>query len=155
VTYVRSAAPVRNEVPAPIYRGASQSYDIPGGEKPFTEPMLQDPVKRGYYLANLAHCMECHARTPDGRQDYVNWWGRGGAPFGPKGQVKASNITSHKSAGLGSWTDAEIKRTLTHGVGRDGRPLAQQMQRQVYFSKMADEDLNAIIAWLRTIPPQE
>ena len=60
--YVRSAAPVRNEVPAPVYRGHSQTYDVPGGDKPFTDEMLKDPVKRGFYLANLAHCMECHAR---------------------------------------------------------------------------------------------
>jgi hypothetical protein len=86
----------------------------------------------------------------------VNWWGRGGAAFGPKGkQVRASNITSHKTAGLGSWTDEEIKRTLTQGVGRDGRQLATQMQRQIYFAKMTTQDLNAIVAWLRTLPPKE
>lgn len=155
-TYFKAAAPVRNEVPAPVYRAPSQNYSIPGGEKPFTEEMLNDPVKRGYYLANLSHCMECHARTPDGKQDYVNWWGRGGAVFkGPKGQAKAANITSHKTSGLGGWTDAEIRRTLTHGVGRDGRPLMQQMQRQIYFAKMTDQDLDAIVAWVRTIPPLE
>ena len=155
-TYIKSVAPVRSEVSAPVYRGQSQNYVIPGGEKPFNEEMLKDPVKRGYYLANLAHCMECHARTPDGKQDYMNWWGRGGAIFkGPKGQVKAANITSHKTAGVGSWTDAEIRRTLTHGVGRDGRPLVQQMRRQIYFAKMTDQDLDAIVAWVRTIPPQE
>lgn len=154
--YIKAAAPIRNEVPAPVYRAPLQSYTIPGGEKQFTEEMLNDPVKRGYYLANLAHCMECHARTPEGKQDYVNWWGRGGAIFkGPKGQVKATNITSHKSAGLGVWTDAEIRRVLTQGVGRDGRPLAQQMQRQIYFAKMTDRDLDAIVAWLRSLPPLE
>jgi mono/diheme cytochrome c family protein len=155
-TYVKSVKPVRNEVPPPVYRGPSQSYDIPGGEKPFTEEMLNDPLKRGYYLANLAHCMECHARRPDGKQDYVNWWGRGGAIFkGPKGEVKATNITSHAATGIGAWSDAEIRRVLTHGVGRDGRPLAQQMQRQIYFAKMTDADLDAIVAWVRTIPPLE
>jgi hypothetical protein len=29
------------------------------------------------------------------------------------------------------------------------------MQRQMYFSKMTDADLNAIVAWVRTIPPIE
>ncbi len=29
------------------------------------------------------------------------------------------------------------------------------MARQVYFSKMTDQDINAIIAWMRTIPPVE
>ena len=155
--YVKSAAPVRNQVPAPVYRTHSHTDYIPGAEKPFTEEMLKDPVKRGFYLATIAHCMECHARTPDGKQDYVNWWGRGGALFGPPGgsQVKASNVTSHKTAGVGAWTDTEIRRVLTHGVGRNGRPLVQQMQRQVYFAKMTNEDLDAIVAWVRTIPPLE
>jgi hypothetical protein len=129
---------------------------IPGGEKPFTEEMLKDPVKRGFYLATIAHCMECHSRTADGKQDYGKGQGRGGFVFkSPKGQAKTANISSHKTAGIGAWTDAEIKRTLTHGVGRDGRPLAVQMQRQVYFSKLTDQDLDAIVAWVRTIPPVE
>ena len=155
--YVKAAAPVRNQVPAPVYRAPSHTDLIPGAEKPFTDEMLKEPVKRGFYLATIAHCMECHARTPDGKQDYVNRWGRGGASFGPPGgnQVKASNITSHKAAGVGAWTDAEIKRVLTHGVGRNGRPLVLQMQRQMYFAKMTDQDLDAIVAWVRTIPPLE
>lgn len=156
-TYVKSAASVRNDVPAPIYRSAHpQPLLIPGAEKPFTEDMLNEPIKRGFYLATIAHCMECHSRTPDGKQDYVNWWGRGGAVFkSPKGQVKAANITSHKNAGIGSWTDNEIKRSLTHGEGRDGRALGLQMQRQVYFSKLTTNDLDALVAWLRSLPPLE
>ena len=42
-----------NSFPAPRSRSARQ--------------MLKDPVKRGFYLATIAHCMECHARTA-GRQ---------------------------------------------------------------------------------------
>jgi mono/diheme cytochrome c family protein len=152
--YVLAAPPVRNQVPAPVYRGPSHTDLIPGGEKPFTEDVLKDPVKRGFYLGTIAHCMECHSRTPDGKQDYVNAWGKGGYVFKtPAGQAKAANITSHKTAGVGAWTDAELKRALTHGVARDGRPFATQMQRQVYFAKMTDQDLNAIVAWVRTIPP--
>jgi hypothetical protein len=29
------------------------------------------------------------------------------------------------------------------------------MARQIYFSKMSDDDLDAIVAWVRTIPPRE
>jgi mono/diheme cytochrome c family protein len=154
--YVKSAVPVKNQVPAPVYRGHSHTDLVPGADKPFSDEMLKDQVKRGFYLATIAHCMECHARTPDGKQDYVNWWGRGGALFGPPGkEVKATNITSHKTAGVGAWSDAEIRRVLTQGVGRNGRPLVQQMQRQVYFAKMTDQDLDSIVAWVRTIPPLE
>ena len=41
------------------------------------------------------------------------------------------------------------------GVDRTGKPFAPQMQRQIYFSKMTDQDLDAIVAWVRTIPAAE
>jgi mono/diheme cytochrome c family protein len=156
VAYIRSTEPVRNQVPPPVYKEATHAVLIPGAEKPLGTEALSDPVKRGFYLATLAHCMECHSRRPDGVQDYTNWSGKGGAEFtGPFGKVTARNITSHPTAGIGAWTDAEIKRALTHGVARDGRAFKLPMARQVYFSKMSDDDLDAIVAWVRTIPPRE
>ena len=71
------------------------------------------------------------------------------------GTVVTPNITSHPKAGLGSWTDAEIKRALTQGMGRDGHAFKPPMARQIYFSRMTDADLDAIVAWIRTIPPLE
>jgi mono/diheme cytochrome c family protein len=154
--YVRSIEPVRNAVQPPVYKAAMTYVDIPGAEKPFTDATLNDPVKRGFYLSTIAHCMECHSRRPDGTQDYKNWYGKGGAEFtGPFGKVIASNITSHPVKGIGAMSDADIRRVLTQGIGRDGRTLKQPMARQIYFSKMTDGDINAIVAWLRTIPPLE
>jgi len=154
--YLKSVAPVRNQVPPPVYKTAMHAELIPGGEKPIAEEALRDPVNRGFYLATIAHCMECHSRRPNGTQDYVNWNGKGGYEFkGPFGTVLARNISSHKTAGIGAWTDAEIKRALTQGVARDGRAFKLPMARQVYFSKMSDDDVDAIVAWLRTIPPIE
>ena len=121
-----------------------------------SEESLRDPVKRGFYLATIAHCMECHSRRPDGTQDNVNAWGRGGYEFKDVwGIAKVSNITSHPTRGIGGWSDADIKHALTKGVGRDGRTFKPPMARHIYFSKMSDDDLNAIVAWLRTIPPLE
>jgi len=154
--YIRSVTPVRNEVQAPVYRAASHAELIPGAEKPMSEESLRDPVKRGFYLGTIAHCMECHARRPDGTQDYVNSWGRGGYEFKDIwGVAKVSNITSHPSKGIGGWSDAEIKQALTKGVGRDGRTFKPPMARHIYFSKMTEDDLNAVIAWVRTLPPLE
>ncbi len=48
-----------------------------------------------------------------------------------------------------------IKRALTQGIGRDGRAFKPPMARHIYFSKMTDDDVNAIVAWVRTIPPLE
>jgi len=157
VAYVRSVPAVRNEAPAPVYRAATHTPLIPGGEKPFSEEMLEDTVKRGFYLGTIAHCMECHARRPDGQHDHVNWNGRGGYAFKlPTGSsVRAKNITAHKTAGVGAWTDAELRRALTEGVGRDGKPFSLVMQRQIYFAKMTPQDLDAVIAWVRTIPASE
>jgi mono/diheme cytochrome c family protein len=156
VAYMRSVAPVRNEVQSPVYKAAMHSEPVPGAVKPFTEGDLRDPIKRGFYLATIAHCMECHGRRPDGVQDYKNAWGKGGYLFkGPWGSAVVPNITSHPKSGIGAWTDAEIRRTLTHGVSRDGRAFKQPMARQEYFSRMTDTDLDAIVAWLRTLPPIE
>ena len=41
------------------------------------------------------------------------------------------------------------------GVGRDGRAFKQPMARQIYFSRMTETDIDAIVAWLRTLPPIE
>jgi mono/diheme cytochrome c family protein len=156
VAYVRSAPPLRNEVPAPVYKTEMNYYPIPNAEKPFSDDMMTDPVKRGFYLSTLGHCMECHSRRPDGAQDYKNWYGKGGAEFtGPFGTVLASNISSHPIKGIGAMTDDQIKRVLTQGIGRDGRALKPPMARQVYFAKMTEADINAIVAWVRTIPPIE
>lgn len=154
--YTLSVPAVRNEVPAPVYRQQTHAELIPGAEEPFTDEMLKDPLKRGFYLATIAHCMECHSRQPDGKAGYANWNGRGGYVFkSPKGSVTTKNITSHKTAGIGAWTDAELKRALTEGVDRNGKPFAPQMQRQMFFSKMTSQDLDAMVAWIRTIPAAE
>jgi mono/diheme cytochrome c family protein len=154
--YIRTVAPVKNAVQPPVYKAAMRAQPIPGAEKPLDEAAISDPVKRGFYLATIGHCMECHARRPDGTQDFKNWWGKGGNVMkGPFGAVAVSNITSHPKSGIGAWSDAEIKRALTQGLSRDGRAFKPPMARQMFFSKMTEADLNALVAWLRTLPPLE
>jgi hypothetical protein len=41
------------------------------------------------------------------------------------------------------------------GIGRDGRVLKGPMERQTWFAKMTEGDINAIVAWVRTISPIE
>ncbi len=156
VAYLRSVAPVANAVQAPVYKAEMRVDLVPGAMQPYSEEDMRDPVKRGFYLATIGHCMLCHSRRPDGVQDYQDSWGKGGFVFvEPWGAAAASNITSHPKLGIGAWTDAEIKRALTHGVSRDGRAFKPPMARQSYFNRMTDADLNALVAWMRTIPPLE
>jgi mono/diheme cytochrome c family protein len=156
VAYLRSVPAVKNSVQPPVYRAATKVEVIPGADKPLDESALRNPVQRGFYLATLAHCMECHSRRPDGQQDFSNWFGKGGYEMtGPWGKAVVPNITSHPTKGIGSWSDTEIKRALTHGVARNGRPFKQPMARQIYFSKMDQTDIDTMVVWLRTLPALE
>jgi len=155
VAYLHTLKPISNKVPDPIYK-MPQGHPIPpGGDKPFTEAMLTDKLKKGQYLATIAHCMECH--TPFGARgrDFENKLGAGGAEFpGPWGVSISRNITSSKTKGLGNWTDDEIKRAITQGVSKDGSHLKPPMGFG-YYAKMTDADLDAVVAFLRTVPAKE
>jgi mono/diheme cytochrome c family protein len=155
VAYLRTIKPVSNKVPDPIYK-MPQGHPIPpGADKPYTEAMLTDKVKKGFYLATISHCMECHTPFGERGRDFANRFGAGGAEFpGPWGVVHSRNITSSKTKGLGDWTDAEIKRAITHGVRKDGTKLTGPMGFE-HYAKMTEADLDAVVAWLRTVPPKE
>jgi mono/diheme cytochrome c family protein len=154
VAYLRTIKPVSNKVADPIYKMPQAEHVFPGGEKPFTEAMLTDKVKKGFYLATIGHCMECHTPMEKGQHPWDRL-GAGGFEFpGPWGVVHSRNITSSKTKGLGDWTDAEIKRAITQGIRKDGSKLTGPMGFE-YYAKMTPADLDAIVAWLRTVPAKE
>ena len=156
VAYLRSLTPVKNKVADPVYKIALPHHVFPGAEKSYSQADLNDKLKRGFYLVTIGHCMECHTPfVPPGGPDFANSLGKGGREFpGPWGVSKSRNITSHKTAGIGDWTDAEIKTAITQGKRKDGTPLKGPMGYQ-YYAKMTDADLDAVIAYLRTLPPKE
>ena len=87
--------------------------------------------------------------------------GAGGRPFLPsfvKGLPErwtgavSRNVTAHREQGLGGWSDAEIKRAITQGIGRDGRRMVEPMAF-AWYAGIRDDDLDAIVAYLRTLPP--
>ncbi len=155
VAYLRTLAPVKNTVPDPIYKMQIPHHLFPGGEKPYTEAMMSDPVKKGFYLATIGHCMECHTPMGPRGREIADKLGAGGFEFtGPWGKSVARNITSSKEKGIGAWTDAEIKAAITQGKRKDGSPLKPPMGYP-HYAKMTDGDLNAVVAYLRTVPAKE
>jgi mono/diheme cytochrome c family protein len=155
VAYLQSIKPVSNKVPVPIYKMDVKRQIFPGAEKPIDPADLNDQVKRGHYLATIGHCMECHTPLLNGAQDFQNSLGKGGREFpGPWGVSVSRNITSSKAKGVGDWSDADIKRAITQGVDKDGNKLKGPMGYQ-YYAHMTDADLDAVIAWLRTVPSKE
>jgi mono/diheme cytochrome c family protein len=123
--YLRSIPPVKNEVPSPVYRMPVMRAAYTDAEKEYTSDALGAPVTRGRYLATIGHCMECHTPLVRGAPDFANSLGKGGRVFSPTeikslpntwDGSKSRNITSDPKAGVGSWTDAEIKRAITQGI---------------------------------------
>ena len=155
VRYLHQITPVKNKVPDPIYKIAVKRQIFPGAENPINPGDLNDTTKRGFYLATIGHCMECHTPLVNGAQDFANALGKGGREFpGPWGVSVSRNITSSKANGIGGWTDADIKRAITAGIDKDGNKLKPPMGYG-YYAHMTDTDLDAVIAWVRTLPPKD
>lgn len=154
VAYVKSVPAVKNEVTPSVYKSAMHSEGPVGTDKSANPADMSDPVKRGFYLATIGHCMECHSPMVNGRHDFGNV-GKGGQEFkGPWGVALSRNITSHREKGIGAWTDAEIKTAITQGKRKDGSPLKPPMGYALY-AKMTDANLDTVVAYLRTVPPME
>ncbi|WP_112323206.1 cytochrome C [Oceanibium sediminis] len=118
-----------------------------------TAPERAVSVAYGEYLAGpVTHCMECH--TPMGPQGPMleTDLGRGGFEFhGPWGTSIAANLTSHED-GLAGYTDEQIKTMITKGVNASGDPMLPPMPYG-YLAMMTPEDLDAVVLYLRSLPP--
>ena len=162
VAYVRSVPAVRNVLPAPIYRAPVRHQAFAVADRGFSASDLQNEVRRGEYLATIGHCLECHTPMKDGVLQLDSALGAGGRPFMPsfvkglpeawKGAV-SRNLTADPERGLGAWSDAEIKRAITQGIGRDGRRMAEPMP-YAWYAGVREDDLDAIVAYLRTLAPK-
>jgi mono/diheme cytochrome c family protein len=151
VAYLRQVKPIANKVPRSQYKvPLPPGYGPPVGK--VSAPSPKDKLAYGGYLAGpLGHCTECHS-TPDakGIPDFANRTGGGGLPFnGPWGTSYGANITPN---GIGKWTDVQIKVAITTGVRPDGVKLKPPMGFHYYKGIRAD-DLDAIVAYLRTLKP--
>ena len=103
-------------------------------------------TKKGQYVFAMAGGCACHSE-PKGLQN------AGARPFPiPFGTLYSTNITPDKATGLGDWTDQQIRDAIFKGVRRDGSLLLPVMPYEKY-SGMAEDDLKALIAYVRTLKP--
>ena len=68
------------------------------------------------------------------------------------GSIFGPNITPDAATGIGSWTKQDFVNVLRRGIRKDGSHLSPAMPYADY-TKMTDADVNALWAYLRTIPP--
>lgn len=100
-------------------------------------------VERGAQLARML-CNDCHFNPNTGKLT-----GREMAEIPQFGVVYSRNITQDPNYGIGKWTDGQIAYLLRTGVKPDGRFLPIMAK----LSKMSDEDLQSVIAFLRSDRP--
>ena len=116
-------------------------------------------IERGRYLANsVTVCMDCHST-----RDWSKFagplvegtLGKGGELFDQKegfpGVFYSKNITP---TGISRYTDGELLRVITTGVTKEGRALFPVMPYN-HYGKMDPEDIMSIIAYIRTLTPQQ
>jgi mono/diheme cytochrome c family protein len=105
-----------------------------------------DEVARGKYIFGATGGCGCHTE-PKGP---VNGGGR--KYDGPFGTVYSANITPDTKTGIGGWTDEQIITAIRLGRRPNGERIVP-VHPFTSFNGMAEEDLKALVAFLRTVPP--
>src|SRR5581483_676162 len=150
IVYIRTIPSIHKEQPKTRIpaRYAEAILKFPAPIHQPVGPPANDPVSRGRYLVAVAHCHECHTPFDDKTVDFVPGMDfAGGEDFG---DVASANITPDYT-GIGYFDEALFIKALRTGwVG--ARPLRLPMPWP-FFRNMTDEDLKAIFAYLRTLPP--
>ena len=151
VAFVRTLEPVENELPASTYKiPLPPAYGPPLETVAAPEPGAT--AEWGGYVAAISHCMECHSPMGPNGPMLETAMGRGGMEFpGPWGVSTAPNITPHED-GTAGYSDGELKAMITEGRHPDGHTMFPPMPYP-FFARMTPEDLDALLLYLRSIPP--
>jgi len=108
----------------------------------------EERVKRGQYIFAIAGGCACHTEPEETLHV-------GGRLFPiPLGTVFSTNITQDKETGIGNWSDQEIYDSMVKGIRPNGEQLLPVMPFEKY-SGMAETDLRALIAYMRTLEPED
>jgi len=153
IVYLRSIPPVHRVIPKtelifPV------KYLIRSAPEPRTQPVpepdLSTPVNRGRYLVGVSGCRDCHTPQKNGRPIRELDLAGGFLLRGPWGAVASANITPDAS-GIPYYDEEQFLDTIHTGYVK-ARKLSQIMPWWQYRN-VTDEDLKAMFAYLRTVPP--
>ena len=124
-------------------------------------PYSPEQVERGEYLVALLGCASCHTDGAlTGNPDYQRHLAgsrTGIAYSNPMSQqnpgvVYPPNLTPDPDTGIGAWNDSDIIQMIRIGIHPDGGHTLPVMPWPAY-AKISDADVNAIVAYLRSLPP--
>lgn len=158
--YLFSLPPVRAELPAnTLAFPFNQRWGMMFWSAVFNPDTRFEPDtskspewNRGAYLAEaLAHCGECH--TPRNLAFALNNRKKFGGAL--TAGWRAFNISSDKATGLGNWSDEDLVAYLSNGHatghGTASGPMGEAVDHSL--SGFAPEDIRAVVAYLRSVPP--
>jgi mono/diheme cytochrome c family protein len=145
-----------------------------------TTPADQSPVQRGKYLVTISACSDCHTpmtiglagpepdmkrflgghpqemKLPAPPTEIGAWMWHGSATntafAGPWGITYAPNLTPH-THGMAAWTEEMFVRAMRTGKHMGQGRMIQPPMPWPSYGKMTEEDLKAVFAYLKTIPP--
>lgn len=152
VAYLKSVAAVDKSFPensvGPIGRVLYLTGKVPlvpaemidHDSRPRSAPPAGPTAAYGKYLATS--CTGCHGEGLSG-----------GKIEGPPGIPEAANLTPH-ATGLASWTEQDFFRALREGKRPNGAKLDDFMPWRM-TARMTDDEIRALWAYLRTLPPRE
>jgi mono/diheme cytochrome c family protein len=167
IAYLRTVPPVKLDKPRQetdlgvmgnFFIGRGVAHHLPA--RNVREVDRSDKLKWGQYVMRLGHRWECHSvkgRAPSdiGEKDFMS----GSAdpdPYVEKlvGKVYVRNLTPDPETGLGRFSAEQIKAAIKNGTRLDGRKVAPPMALFIpHISGMTDEDLDALVAFLKSLPP--
>jgi mono/diheme cytochrome c family protein len=120
----------------------NKKYDVP--VEAIFIPGDAEAVQRGEHIATIYICTRCHTENLSGELSFV---------VPGMVSIPTPNLTSG-AGGVGDfYTDEDWVRAVRHGVGHDGRGLF--IMPSSTFHYLGDEDLGALIAYVKSLPPAD
>ena len=104
---------------------------------PVYDRLASNPVEHGHRIADVLGCTGCHKADLTGE----DW---GDPEFG-------TLWTSNLSRALARYDDAALERAIRGGLRHDGSDLLAMPS--FLFTQIGAEDMSALIAFLRSVPP--
>jgi hypothetical protein len=162
IAYIRTLEPVKYDVPASeaVFPMNFIINTIPAEPTFTTKPDKTDQLAYGKYLFTSASCGDCHTKREQG-EPLPGMFLAGGMefPFPDNTILRSANITQDKETGIGAWKEEDFMNKFR--AFRDSTFVPTEVKEGefrtlmpwLFYSRMEDDDLRAIYAYLKTVPP--
>ena len=118
----------------------NKAYDFPPSE--LTLPTTAARLEFGRHRAETL-CEGCHGKDLSG---ITNWFNAG-----PLGTIDSANLTAGEGGVGKTFTTEDYVRAIRHGIDAQGKAIF--MPAVASTSQLSDDDLAAIIAYIKSVPP--